>query len=212
MITSRKSIIGIFIIPAILVFLRGDPSIAAQAPKFGFRIGTGLMWAPEDRENIEGQRLYRQNYPFSADFFYGHAIKGVLNVSHFFSQEREHVEVDSLGEETRFTPKLRQYAVHLGAQAGQRLTPWLHIYGGMGAGISWRSYNPGWKEKSYWDKARLGSFVQVLMEAKLGPKAWIGLGWRYYAVGWREEARWTRGEFNRMRRMSVLSLTVSYYP
>jgi hypothetical protein len=209
---TPKTAVYVILLSTPLILSGEAPVLAARVSSFGFRVGTGLMWAPEDKKNLDGKSLYRQNFPFFAEFFCGRAIKGVLSVSHFFSQEREHMEVDSLGEETRFTPKLRQYAVQLGVKAGQHLTPWLQIHGGLGAGIFWRSYNPGWKEKSYWDKARLSGLGQGLVEAKLGPKAWLGLGWRYYAVGWRKEARWTRGEFNRMRRMSVLCLTMSYYP
>jgi hypothetical protein len=209
MMRTTRSIITI---SGLFIILSVPSTTAAPAPKFGFRLGTGLLWAPEDKKNLDGERLYRQHYPFFAEVFYGRSIRGLLGLSHFFSQEREHVEVDSLGEEKPFTPKLRQYAIHLGAQASQRIRPWFRIYGGLGAAVFWRSYNPGWKDKSNWDKTRLGALAMVGTEVKLGPKAWLGLGWRYYATRWREESRWTTGEYNRMRRMSVFSLTMSYSP
>jgi hypothetical protein len=212
MITSRKSILAIFIISVILGFLKGTTSIAAQRQKFGFRLGTGLLCAPEDKKNLDGERLYRQHYPFFVEVFYGSSIEGLFGLSHFFSQEKEHAGVNSLGEEKLFIPKLRQYAIHLGAQASQRIRPWFRVYGGLGAAVFWRSYNPGWKDKSNWDKTRLGALGMAGTEVKLGPKAWIGLGWRYYATGWKEESRWTTGEYNRMRRMNVVSLTMTYSP
>lgn len=196
----------------LLLFLTASATVTARESKFGFRIGTGLMWAPEDKKNLAGEQLYRQHYPFSVEFFYGRAIKGAFGLDHFFSQEEEYAGVDSLAEETSFTPKMRQYAVRLGVLASRPVASWLRVCGGLGGGILWRSYNPGWRDKSYWDKARPGILGHAGMEVKLGPRAWIGLGWQYYAVGWREECRWLRGEFNRLRRMSVLSVTMSYYP
>jgi hypothetical protein len=209
--TIKSTVINLPLL-VFLFLLTASAKAAAEEPKFGFRMGTGLMWAPEDKKNLDGERLYRQHYPFSVEFFYGRAIKGALGLDHIFSQEEEHTEVDSLGEEAKFTPKMRQYAVRLAMQASRPVAPWLRIHGGLGGGVFWRSYNPGWKEKSYWDKARPGLLSQAGLEVKLGPKAWIGLGWKYYAVGWRDEFRWKRGEFNRLRRMSVLYLTMSYYP
>jgi hypothetical protein len=209
MIKTRRNIIALL---AFFIILAVSPTTAAPAPKFGFRLGTGLLWAPEDKKNLDGERLYRQHYPFFLELFYGRTIKGLFGFNHFFSQEKERVAVDSLGEEKPFTPKLRQYAIHIGAQASQRIRPWFRVYGGLGATVFWRSYNPGWKDKSNWDKTRLGVLGMAGTELKLGPKAWIGLGWRYYAAGWRNESRWTTGEYNRMRRMSVFSLTMSYSP
>lgn len=209
---TPKVKIFMFLFWASLNILASASIAAAEEPRFGFRMGTGLMWAPEDKKDLDGERLYRQHYPFSVEFFYGRAIKGAFGLDHIFSQEKEHTEVDSLGEEARFTPKMRQYAVRLAVQVSRPMASWLQIHGGLGGGVFWRSYNPGWKDKSYWDKARPGFLGQAGMDVKLGPKAWIGLGWNYYAVGWRDVSRWRRGEFNRLRRLSILSVTVSYYP
>lgn len=209
---TLKVKICIPLILAFFSFVAPASSVADGGPKTGFRLGTGLMWAPEDEEDIDGRRLYRQHYPFFVELFYGRAIKGVFGLEHFFSQEKEHTAIDSLGEQTRFTPKMRQYAVHLGIQASQSMTASLWVYGGLGVGVFWRSYNPGWKDKSYWDKARPAMLGRVGMGLKVGPKAWVGVGWRYYAVGWRQETRWHKGEFNRLRRISIFALTMSYYP
>ncbi|KPL18311.1 MAG: hypothetical protein AMJ92_08730 [candidate division Zixibacteria bacterium SM23_81] len=210
--TKMKFTVLIILISVLLLLIMEIPTTATPAPKFGFRLGTGLLWAPEDKKDLDGERLYRQHYPFFVEVFYGGSIRGLLGLSHIFSQEREHVGVDSLGEEKPFTPKLRQYAIHLGAQASRRIKPRFRVYGGIGAAVFWRSYNPGWKDKSNWDKTRLGALGMAGTEVKLGPKAWLGLGWRYYTTGWRKESRWTTGEYNRMRRMSVFSMTMSYSP
>ncbi len=203
-----KTLIDASLHLALFIFVLSSQPAMARPPKFGFRIGTGILWAPEDTKNLDGERLYRQHYPFHLELNYGSHLRGVLGLNHFFSQEKEYNESDSL----RFTPKLRQYAIQLGVQAHRDVIARLRVYGGLGGALFWRSYNPGWKNKSYWDKTRAGLSGQVGVELKLGPKAWVGLGWRYYAVGWSRETRWTRGEFNRMRRMSILSVTVSYSP
>jgi len=179
---------------------------------FGLRLGSGFLWAPQDKEDLDGERLYRHHYPFFGELCYGRRIKGVVGLNHIFSQEAEHTELDSLGEEIQFTPKLRQYLMHLGIQIQQNISPRVLVHTGLGAMVFWRSYNPGWKDKSYWDKARVGAMGQVGLDVKIGPKTLMGAGWRMYAVGRRQENRWTRGEFDRMRRMNVLSLTVSYFP
>jgi hypothetical protein len=205
---TSKTVSYVLLLSVLLNLCGAVLSIASRPPKFGFRIGTGLLWAPEDKENLAGERLYRQHYPFHMELSYGGQLRGVLGLNHFFSQEKEHVEGDS----AKFTPKLRQYAIQLGVQAQRDLIAGLRVYGGLGGTLLWRSYNPGWKNKSYWDKTRAGASGQVGVELKLGPKAWVGLGWRYYAISWSRETRWTRGEFNRMRRMSILSVMVSYSP
>jgi hypothetical protein len=175
-------------------------------------MGSGILWAPQDSEDLDGRGLYRQHYPFFAELLYGRDIKGTIGLDHVFSQEEEHAEVDSSGAETRFTPKLRQYILHLGVLLDRALASRLRAHGGLGAGLDWRAYNPGWKDKSYWDKVRLCAIAQAGLDFQLGKKAWLGAGWRSYVVGRRSGERWTRGEFNRMRRMNVFSLTVSYYP
>jgi hypothetical protein len=149
---TPKAFASVLLLSTLLILYGEARSVAAHPPKFGLRIGAGLLWAPEDKENLAGKSLYRQHYPFHVEFCYGRYVKGVLGLSHFFSQEEEHTEGGSL----IFTPRLRQYAVHLGIQAQQDLMPYLRIHGELGGGVFWRSYNPGWKDKSYWDKAKTG--------------------------------------------------------
>lgn len=207
----KKTALSI-LLTAIFLLLTQTKTKADRPRPFGFRLGTGYLWAQEDKKDLDGQSLYSQHYPFIVEFSYGCAIKGVIGLDHVFSQEKEHVELDSLDEQVRFTPKMRQYIFNFGILANWPVSPRVLVYAGMGAALFWRAYNPGWKDKSYWDKTRLGGTGQMGLDVKLGPKAWFGVGWRGYAVGWCPENRWTKGEFNRLRRMDVFSLTISYFP
>ena len=202
---------SILLLLIFFIFLQPQEVPAAKR-ELGIRLGSGYLWAPYDREDLDGKRLYPQNYPFFAEISYGYILRGVLGMNHIFSQEGEHTEVESGGEEVQFTPKLRQYILHLGAEVNRQVAPRVKVRGGLGLGIFWRAYNPGWKDKSFWDKTRVGGIGQAGIDIKLGRKAWAEIGWRSYASGWRGGGRWVRGEFNRMRRMDVLSFTVIFYP
>jgi hypothetical protein len=207
-----KKITSTTLLSAVLLLLQQTQTVSASKRELGIRLGSGYLWAPYDREDLDGERLYSQSYPFFAEFSYGHILRAIVGVNHIFSQEREHTEIEPEGEEVQFTPKLRQYVLHLGAEVNRSIGPRVGVRGGLGVGVFWRAYNPGWKDKSFWDKTRVGGIGQAGIDIRLGPKAWAGIGWSSYASGWRRGGRWMRGEFNRMRRMDVLSFTVIYYP
>jgi hypothetical protein len=208
----KKAYPSVTILSALLLLLLKPQILSASQRELGLRLGSGYLWAPHDNADLDGQRLYRQNLPFFAEISYGYILRAVVGLNHVFSQEREHTEVESGGEEVQFTPKLRQYILHLGAEVNRQVAPRVKVRGGLGLGVFWRAYNPGWKDKSFWDKTRVGGIGQAGIDIRLGRKAWVEIGVRSYASGLRRGGRWVRGEFNRMRRMDVLSFTVMYHP